>query len=222
MLWGTSLTPYRTFSLCGNRLPALRRRSVRLVDALASRAGLEIRDNWDLFRPQKIAERIRISVEPEPMLTVNLWPADTVRQARHFYEMVDRTAFLGLDDWKVGPNLHFSYMNQHQVWAETRWANSTYFDYFEDGQVYGQMDQARLVPLAEQWESQGLITQDDLDNIEYQFKSTKRKTLNVIPGFSVSRVWNLNAVIGMEQRGELEASVVDALATPLSTWGEAL
>ncbi len=217
-----SLTPFRTFRLCGNRLQALRRRTVRLLDDLASRVGLESRDDWYLFRPQKIAERVRIRVEPDPMLKVNLWPADTVSQARRFYEEVDKTAFLGLDDWKVDPNLHFSFMNKHLFWAETTWGTSRYFDYFEDGQFYGQMDQASLVPLADQWEKQRLITREDLGKIEYQFNFTKRKTLNVIPGFSVSQEWNLNTVIDLEEGEELEARVIDALTTPLSSWGETL
>ena len=216
------LTPYRTFRLCGNRPQGLRRRTMRLLDTLASRAGLESRDDWYLFRPGKIAERVGVWAEPEPTLKVNLWPADTVRQARRFYEEVDRTAFLGLDEWEVRPNLHFSFMNTHLIWAETAWAIARYFDYFADGQLQmcGQMNEARLVPLAEQWEDEGLITREDRGKIEGQFNSTKRETLNVIPGFSVSRVWNLNTVIELEEHGELEADIINALATPLKSWGE--
>ena len=216
------LTPYRTFGLCGNRPQALRRRTMRLLDALAGKAGLESRDDWYLFRPRKIAERVGVWAEPEATLKVSLWPADTVGQARRFYEEVDRTAFLGLDGWEVGPNLHFSYMNKHLIWTETTWAIARYFDYFADAQLqlYGQMNEARLVPLAEQWEDEGLITREDRGKIEGQFNSTKRETLNVIPGFSVSRVWNLNTVIELEEQGELEADIINALAIPLKIWGE--
>ena len=188
----------------------------------ASTAGLESRDDWYLFRPSKIAERVGVWAEPDTTLKVNLWPADTVRQARRFYEEVDRTAFLGLGGWEVGPNLHFSFMNTHLIWAETTWAIARYFGYFADGQLqmYGQMNEARLVPLAEQWEDEGLITREDRGKIEGQFNSTKRETLNVIPGFSVSRVWNLDTVIELEENGELEADIINTLATPLKSWGE--
>ena len=217
------LTPYRTFKLCGNRPHAFRRRTMRLLDALANRAGLESRDDWYLFRPGKIAERVGVGwAEREPALKVNLWPADTVRQARRFYEEVDRIAFLGLEGWEVGPNLHFSFMNKHLIWAETTWAVARYFDYFANGEMYGQMNEAALVPLAEEWEDGGLVTREDRSEIEGQFNSTNRETLNVIPGFSVSRVWNLNAVIELEERGELQADIINALTTPLKSWGETL
>ena len=84
------------------------------------------------------------------------------------------------------------------------------------------MIEARLVPLAEEWEDEGLITREDRSKIEGQFNSAKWETLNVIPGFSVSRVWNLDTVMELEERGELEADIINALATSLKRWGEAL
>lgn len=221
------LTPYRTFRLCGNRLEALRRRTIQLLHALASKVMLESRDDWYLFRHGKIAERVGIKVVgTEPMLQVSLWPADTVSQARRFYEVVDKAAFLALDmhKWEVEPNLHFSFMRKHLIWAETRCTPEEYFDYFADEQPYGygQMNQAELVPLAKQWENEGLITRADRKEIEYQFNSTNRGTLNVIPGFEVYRVWDLNTVIELEERVELETTIIDALAAPLKSWGEIL
>ena len=133
------LTPYRTLKLCGNRPQALRRRAIRLLDALAGEIGLEDQDHDDeyLFRPRKVAERIWIEVKPESGLMVCLWPADTVTQARCFYNKADKTAFLGLDEWQVRPNLHFSYMNRHLIWAESSWTNERYFDYFANERSYG-------------------------------------------------------------------------------------
>ena len=216
------LTPYRTFRLCGDRPEALLRRTIRLLDALASIVSLESRDDEYLFRPGKIAERVAISVGSGPTIKVGLWPADTVRQARRFYQETDRTVFLGLNEWDLEPNLHFSYMNRHLIWAGTNWETARYFDYFADGRCYGQMNRARLVPLAQQWENEGLITREDRSNIEDQFNSTRRETLNVIPGFSISRDWDLRTVIDLEEKEILEEYVIDALATPLESWRETL
>ena len=216
------LTPYRTFRLCGDRSQALDRRTKRLLDVLASRLGLERRENY-LFRPGKIAERIAIWIpKDEPTVRVGLWPADTVWQARRFYENVDRTVFLRLNEWEVESNLHFSYMHSHLIPAETTWETDRYFDYFADMQLCGQMSQARLVDLARQWEKDGLITRKDRGKIEHQFNYTKRKTLNVIPGFCVYRDWDLNTVIKLEESGKLEDEIIDALATPLDSWKETL
>ncbi len=111
------MTPYRTFKLCGDKEEALRRRTSSLLDVLARKKGLESRDGWYLFRPGKIAERVMIQVE-SGKLKVELAPADTVGQARCFYDVVDRNAFLSLrgsHDWKVIPNLHFSFNSPLEV-----------------------------------------------------------------------------------------------------------
>ena len=218
------LTPYRTFRLCGRRDKALRRLAILLLDKLAGQAGLESRGEDYLFRPGKIAERVAIWIDPEPALKVGLWPADTVSQARRFFGQVDRTAFLGLREreWEVRPNFHFSFMSSYVIRAETNWNTERYFDYFANGGNYGQMGRARLLPLAQRWERDGLITGQGLVAIEKQFKSTKRRTLNVVPGFSVIRRWAVDTLIELEERKELEAHFNDALAVPLDSWGETL
>ena len=58
-----------------------------------------------------------------------------------------------------------------------------------------------LVPLAKQWQSEGLISSDDLRKIQNQYDNTNRKTLNVIPGFAISRAWNLDTVIVFGRTG---------------------
>lgn len=216
------LTPYRTFELCGERSEALRRRTIRLLDDLASRVNLESREGWYLFRPSKIAERVGILIESERKLKVYLWPADTVGQACRFYEEVDKVAFLAMKGWKVEPNLHFSFVSRHLIWAKITWETHKYLEYFSDRSSYGQMDRDRLLPLSEQWKREGLIGAEDRDKIKDQFIYTKRRSLNVVPGFSVSREWDLDTVSELEKRGNLEACIIDALATPLAAWGETL
>ena len=222
------LTPYRTFKLCVERPEALLRRKNILVYDLAKKLGLESRENNKgayLFRPNKIAERIMIHVE-SGKLKVELAPADTVGQARCFFETVDKEAFLSLqesDDWKVRPNLHFSFANKHLIWAaETTWETREYFDYFSDGSLYGKRDRDKLLCLAKQWEREHLISLADREKIEAEFNNTKRQSLNVVPGFLVSREWDLNTVIELEEQEELEACIIAALAAPLETWRETL
>ena len=220
------LTPYRTFRLCGNRQQALDRRIRLLVDKLGDLGKLESREGregwWYLFRPDKIAERVGIGSDTVSTLDVKLWPATTVKQAERFYDGVKETAFLGLDKWKVEPDLHFSYIQDILIWAKTKWTTDKYFRYFKNRESYGQMVEAKLVPLAKQWENDGLIASENLREIQDQFNSTNRKTLNVIPGFTVSRTWSLNEVIDLEEQGRLEECIIEALSTPLSSWGETL
>ena len=217
------LTPYRTFRLCGNIKQALDRRARLLVEELSDRVKLQSRDGWCLLRPNKIAYKVGIWTDTVSTLDVKLWPAATVNQARHFYKEVHKTAFLNLDEWRVEPDLHFSYVQRTLITAKTTWPTERYFDHFLDEKSpYGQMDEATLVPLAKQWENEGLITSDNLRELQDQFNSTNRKTLNVVPGFSVSRVWKLNEVIDLEAQGKLEDHIIEAIKTPLSSWGETL
>ena len=220
-----ALTPYRTFGLCGERPEALGNRIASLLATLASETGLENRGY--LFRPRRIAERVFISISNSKpwKFQVALYPANTVTQARHFYNAVDREAFLSLEEWKVEPDLHFFSWppsNWNWIGARTAWETRDYLDYFSDQSSYGRMDRDRLLSLAEQWAREGLITSEDLDKIRDLFRNTNIQSLNVVPGFSVSREWDIDTVIDLEEREELEEYIIDALATPLATWRETL
>lgn len=113
-------------------------------------------------------------------------------------------------------------MGSYVVKAKTNWNTERYFDYFANDKHYGQMNREQLLPLGESWEQDGLITGTGRGEIEYQFNETRRRTLNVVPGFSVIREWRLRTVIELEERGELEAHLIDALAAPLESWNESL
>lgn len=216
------LTPYRTFKLCGERPEALERRNASLLAALARETGLENRDF--LFRPDKIAQMVFILISKSKpwKLCVELYPADTVWQARHFYDAVDKEAFLALKEWEVKPNLHFSFVSKHLIWAETDLETHEYLDRFSDGSLYGKKCRDELLCLAKQWEHDRLISSEGRREIEAEFNNGARQSLNVVPGFSVSREWDRKTVIDLEKRGELEKYIIDALATPLATWGETL
>lgn len=57
--------------------------------------------------------------------------------------------------------------------------------------------------------------------VEYRQSAVDRKR-KAVPGFAVIRGWNLETVIELEERGELESRLIDALAVPLESWGESL
>ena len=193
----------------------------------ASESNLEIDSKGQfLYRPHKIAERVMMEVKAKN-LRVDLAPADTVTQARKFFDKVDKEAFLNLEEsseWTVRPNLHFSFARVHLIWAETTWETRKYFDYFSDGyrSLYGQKCRDKLLTLAEQWVDEGLIDNQAREKIKAEFNNTKRRTLNVVPGFSVSQEWDLDTVIQWEKSEELETQIGKALAIPLKTWGEEL
>ena len=157
---------------------------------------------------------------------MNLWPASTATQADHFCKSVTRENFLSLGNqgWEIVPNLNFSFSGTKLIWATTDWETHRYLEYFFSGErPYGRKFWDTLPPsLIGEWKCRGLISLEDREEIEYQRSGTNRQYLDINPEFSVSREWDLDTVIELEKRGELEACIIDALATPLATWGETL
>ncbi len=230
------LTPYRTFELCGNRPEALRRRVNLLIhDLIAEKENLEYgydnRNDWPyILRKEKIAERIAFGTDSNSdrkKFWVRLWPADTVGQADRFFDAVNKSDFLNLEashGWKVRPNLHFSFLGTQLIHSETRMEKCTYFNHFSHHRDrYGQEpDMNTLATRAESWECTGLIGPQDRTKIRTEFIETNRNHINIIPGFEVSRDWDLEEVIELEKRGKLNAHILESLGHVLRTWNETL
>ena len=179
-----------------------------------------------LERKGKIAERVMVWVEAKN-IWIHLAAADTVVQAREFFDKVDREDFLSLEkssEWKVSPNLHFSFAQLHLIWAGTNWKTYEYFDYFSDGyrSLYGKKSRDELLELAKQWKGEGLIKPEGLEEIETEFNNRNRQSLNVVPGFLVTRQWDRDTVSELRNQGKLVEHIIDELAIPLKTWGEKL
>ena len=79
-----------------------------------------------------------------------------------------------------------------------------------------------LATRAESWECTGLIGPQDRTKIRTEFIETNRNHINIIPGFEVSRDWDLEEVIELEKRGKLNAHILESLGHVLRTWNETL
>ena len=116
--------------------------------------------------------------------------------------------------WEVTPNLNFSFMGTKLIYATTAWETRRYLEYFfSDERPYGRKDKREWSPLTKEWERQGLISSVDREQIEKE-RRTNRQWLDVNPEFWVSREWDLDTVIELENQGTLEQHIIDALATP--------
>lgn len=224
-----NLTPYRTYRLCGNRESALNRRTVCLVDTLASRTGLSVHNQSRhcLVRPDCIATIIEFAIIINSSntwkLSINLWPASTSFQAKKFSEVLNRAEFLNLDEskWDVTPNLNFSYRGTKLHWATTDWNSETYLNYFfNEERSYGRKYLRELTELLELWSENGLIGHDD--RLEIERKIQNRAFLDVNPEFWLYSELDSDTVINLENQDNLEAHLIESLAVPLATWGENL
>ncbi len=227
-----SLNPYRTFAICRGREVPLRKRLSGLIDELSSCTGLEVgvrRGTRFLSRPGTIAQEAQLELhdgtEGHFFVSQSLWPADTVTQARQFFASVNREDFFELGDrgWDVTPNLHFAFMGTHLVWARTELDVRAYFDLFASGK-----EQARGAPVAtvladlDRWVDTGMVSEEDREEVGRHFLETRRDRVNVIPGFGVSRRWEVSELSAMENAGTLVSQLVQHFDDVLRTWGESM
>lgn len=228
------LSPYRTFELCGGRRAALNRRIERLMEALGRGLGLEVgvrpRGQPYLQLPTQGVRQLHLGVAENPedgqlVLRASLWPGDTVGQARPFLQKVDPEAFLALETqgWMIEPNLHFSHIQKHLVWAETSMGTAEYLAHYlaNRGEIGRKnLGEERLEDLIVYWTDRGLISSPDAKELLRCFGETGRTFLNVVPGFGLTREWPMRSIMEMEAEGRLENELVAAIRIPLAAWGE--
>ena len=237
-----------SFRDANGNLGALRSRTICLLKELARRTGLKItRDRQVgrvLHRPDKIAEKVQIELSgcappeqnPGQRLWVSLWPAGTVAQAECFCKAVNREAFLALNEqeWEIRPNPGFHFAQKLLFEAETSLDTSGHLEYFFSGtkpygryyfpsKSYGRKNQKKLTPSRiDQWQHERVISAEARTKIEDIRDNTNYTSIDLKPGFWVYRTWDIDKVIELEEQGELETRIIQALAIPLATWGETL
>ena len=231
-----SLSPYRTFELCGTRPEALARRIEGLLESIgrgiATEVGTRPGASPYLHLPNEAVRQLHLSADRETnsgdaVLRQSIYPADTVGQARAFLERVDPAAFLALPDvgWAVQVNLHFSHMQKHLVWADSTMSAKDYLAHFTmNPRDIGRklFDDVSLADLIRKWSDLGLVAARDIGSLNRAFEETQRSFINVVPGFQLTREWPMSEIVGKEAEGRLEEMLVDALRVPLGTWDEIL
>jgi hypothetical protein len=161
-------------------------------------------------------------------VAVNIYPGDTIRQARKFFENVHRDEFLGLEEkgWIIEPNLHFAFMAKHLCWAKgTRLSIRDYFEYWrgegEIGQI--QRDLSGFQELFQQLQVDGMISPSDIAQLERHFTNTARQSINICPGFRVSFSWSKSEAERIDShQGRFKEIVSSRILEALKTWGQTL
>src|SRR5690606_29440387 len=109
-----ALNPYRTFKQCGTIQAALNKRIRRLLETIGRALSYDVGTRPGgapyLHLPTNAVRELHIrtcpgpaSEQPPMLLEESIYPADTVGQAREFFQRVDREAFLALEShgWEI-------------------------------------------------------------------------------------------------------------------------
>lgn len=233
----TRLVPYPKFNRCGNVIAKLERRVRLLKNALSERTNIPIVKRAGRYpilqRQGSIAEEVAVWVEKESedseewVLKQGLWPADTVGQARRYYEQMDISAlkYLKEDEWDIGLNLHFSFGGTQLVHYQSEIIPEVYFNLWAKHQI--RLGQYSTEPdvfnqLMHDLIRNGLIGQEQVILLEDKFLHTRRQHINVIPGFAFIRTMNSKKVIALDNDSQLEDHILQGFETALNAWGETL
>lgn len=154
-------------------------------------------------------------------LSLALYPADTLEQARIFYAdplRVQRVLELRDQAWHIEPNFHFGSYAKGLTWTRSRLDATRYATYWMD----------RIGSLAafrrDDWQHElnrlvmdGIFDANDLPQFERDFTTTKRPSASPRPGLRLQTSWPLTEALG---DGFAERALRSALSTALSALGE--
>lgn len=231
------LGPFRTLALCQNNRTRQARRLRQLLgevseteatvnahgpyidlpggdQALAARAFLRFPDDPNVDLPGR-----------DSAIELVLYPADTLTQARAFYQRPQALAGLrclvAQPGWEARPNFHFGHMQRGYVWTDTSLDVEAYVGFWRE-----HIDDTRTVP-ADKWndywawlERERIASPDDRAEFDRVFINTDRSTASPRPGLALSRHWTLADAEILDGRGALTPQIRDALDAVLACFDE--
>lgn len=233
----TQLVPYPKFNRCGNEIPKLERRVSLLKNTLSDRTTIPIVKRAGRYpilqRIGGVAEEVAVWVEKvsesseDWVLKQGLWPADTVGQARRFYDQMtsDGTTSLDQEGWEITLNLHFSFGGTQLVHHHSQIPALDYYTTWRNKVIrFGQYstDPKEFNQLMDELISHGLIGEQQLDELKEKFLYTKRQHINVIPGFGLIYSMSSDKALRLDNANQLEDVILQQFETALNTWGESL
>jgi hypothetical protein len=235
------LNPYNRLHLCGRNRAIIDRRLRSILEEIApgavsthqgGYARLEFPENnavrmvwlWALEETTDQWEK------GDQAVVLDLFPGDTVNQARVFYQSVDVSQLIAIGGserkprpWQYWPNLHFSFMSKNYVWADKNHTlpMKQYLEYWKDN--IASIKQIKREPdgfqsYISQMQEAGLISQQELPELEKHFIQTQRQTMNVCPGIALRYFWPIEEAESLDKEEKFKDQVALRIQEALATW----
>lgn len=222
------LNPFDRFAVCRDELDLLNRRCEENLREIG-----EAQDGSLPFIPVNFSsfKRIYLQADAEQedarswWITLELWPGDTMTQAKEFWQKVDAERLLELRDrgWCLKPNLHFSFMATHLYWANTSLTDE-YIELWKSGEM-------EIVSLyrddagsyRHNWDclvAKGLISPDDIEPLEEVTTRTNRDRISMSPGLGISYTWLAKQAAQLDRDGTFVREVKERIREGTETWDE--
>jgi hypothetical protein len=161
-------------------------------------------------------------------VSLRMYPADTLGQARHFYAdpaSVQAVLALRSQDWRVEPNFHWGFMAPGYAWAPSPCAVEDYCAYWVE-HIGGSRELARS-----EWDSylatlqaNRILDASGKEAFEQEFAGSQRQKASPRPGLFCEVTWPLAEAARLDARGAFVDAVrhrinemLAALRAPLLT-----
>lgn len=227
----SGLNPFEHFAVCRDDLDLLNRRCEMIL------RDIDPNPAWHRSSPIIAVEfpsfkQIQLKAEQNHAgswrITLELWPGDTMTQAREFWSKFDAGQLLALQlqntGWRLKPNLHFSYIATHLHWATTSLAVAEYIELWQ----FGEMEIVSLYrddadSYRHNWDflvAENLIAPNDVEPLEEKTTRTQRDRISMSPGLGISYTWSAVRASQLDRDGAFVCEVKERIREATETWGE--
>ncbi len=226
------LSPYERLSLCKDDPYLLKKRCHAILESIAPEKIEESSGTKFIVLDNGTAKLILLKPKLDDnnnwSIYLSLWPGDTVSQARKFYNKVDKKSFLDLQNrnWSIKPNMHFAFMNSNLVHTTSNLDVEDYFNFWHANRKLIKQESSDTSGNFESlWQDllkHNIITNDDIKNLEDNFDNTKRKNVNICPGFKLQHKWTKDDASKLDDEDEFVNTVKQKIEEAMQTWKQFL
>lgn len=223
------LNPYDRFGLCKDDPYLLTRRCISIMEE-SNLGAVDYHRGWKHSIESTNTPGIKeIAISPNKLsneewdIQLEMYPGDTINQARHFYSSLDIEKFLQLSNanWETRTNLHFSFQSSGLVWTTASCTLRDYLLYWKGQATNGFLRQITR----DEWSTNfqtfrdlGMLSPQDEPDLTKKIINTAMQKLNVCPGVACRFRWSKSEAIDLDEKGAFVLAFVQKVNECLSTW----
>lgn len=219
------LNPYTNFSICKNNEYLIIRRCIAVMEN-SDLGKVEYHRGWKYHIVLDMEAVKQIALSPnfngdEWYVVLEMYPGDTMNQARSFYGNIDKGLFFNLlhKGWEIKPNMHFSFRASNLVWTDVRIGIREYVEYWIKNKVLlSQINRNEFYHYFKKLEMEGMISANNWDEINSKIMNTSMQKINVCPGIHLSFKWLKKEAISLDKGYAFISQFKDKINEALATW----
>lgn len=203
--------PYSSLRRCGDSVFRIDRR-LDMVQGLATGSEDGKAQGWRDIKGSDKVFMAWLGLESDGnSVSLKMFPADTLGQARAFYrdpDAVKAVLDLRADGWAVQPNFHWGFAARGYAWCSTPLTVEAYCDYWINA-IPGAGEVARP-DWDSYWarlEADDIVDQSGRAAFDQEMVASQRQKTSPRPGLACEYTWPLHEAKRLDERGELVAAV---------------